>query len=79
VTRPGTGAPHLASIATAPAHRGRGLAAAVTAWLTRRALEHCTTGCSLARLDSARTAHRLYERLGYRTVQEFTSVTLEGW
>lgn len=77
--RPGTGAPHLASIATAPAHRGRGLAAAVTAWLTRRALERGAPWCSLARLDSARTAHRLYERLGYRTVQEFTSITLDVW
>ncbi|WP_432138462.1 MULTISPECIES: GNAT family N-acetyltransferase [unclassified Streptomyces] len=78
LTRPGTGAPHLASIATAPAHRGRGLAAAVTAWLTRRALERAP-GCSLARLDSARAAHRLYERLGYGTAQQFTSVTLDVW
>lgn len=78
LTRPGTGAPHLASIATSPAHRGRGLAAAVTAWLTRRALERAAT-CGLARLDTATTAHRLYERLGYRVVQEFTSITPEVW
>ncbi|MFH7598157.1 GNAT family N-acetyltransferase [Streptomyces racemochromogenes] len=77
--REGTGAPHIASVATAPAHRGQGLAAAVTAWLTRRALEGGAPWCSLAHLSTEQTAHRVYERLGYRTVQEFTSVTLDAW
>ena len=69
------GVPHLASIATAPAARGRGLGAAVTAWLTRRALAErgiCTMGMYA---DNA-VARRLYRRLGYTDSHHWTSGTL---
>lgn len=79
VRKPGTDLRSLASIATAPAHRGRGLAAAVTAHLARRALQGGPSCCVLA-LDSANHhARRVYHRLGFRTVQEFTTVEFDTW
>lgn len=64
------GVPHLVGIVTHPEHRGQGLAAAVTARLTRQALDRfgvCTLGI-FADNDAAR---RLYHRLGYRTGREW--------
>ncbi|MEV4432057.1 GNAT family N-acetyltransferase [Streptomyces sp. NPDC049585] len=75
--RPGTGTAHLASIATAPALRGRGLAAAVTGRLTRDVLAGGEAVCTLSVHSDNASAVRLYRRLGYTTAQEFTSVQLE--
>jgi GNAT superfamily N-acetyltransferase len=58
------GKPHLASVATHPDHRGKGLALAVTGWLTQQLLQEfpiVTLGMH-ADNDSART---VYTKLGY--------------
>ncbi|MFD9816107.1 GNAT family N-acetyltransferase [Streptomyces sp. NPDC059080] len=79
VRKPGAALCSLASIATAPAYRGQGLAAGVTAWLARQALEREPSGCLLA-LDSANHgAKRVYERLGFRTVREFSTLEFDVW
>jgi GNAT superfamily N-acetyltransferase len=57
--------PYLASIATATAARGQGLGAAVTAFLTRRALAD-TGVCTLGVGAGNTVAQRVYTRLGYR-------------
>ncbi|MFC6065414.1 GNAT family N-acetyltransferase [Streptomyces ochraceiscleroticus] len=79
VRKPGTALRSLASIATAPAHRGRGLAAAVTAQLARRALQRDPSCCVLALDSTNHNARRVYHRLGFRTVQEFTTVEFDTW
>ncbi|MGW0732521.1 GNAT family N-acetyltransferase [Streptomyces sp. NPDC002851] len=57
--------PLMASVATDSAQRGQGLGAALTAWLTRRAVrEHGL--CTLWQLAGNAAAQRLYDRLGYR-------------
>jgi ribosomal protein S18 acetylase RimI-like enzyme len=63
--RPRTGVANLASIATAPEYRGRGLAAAVTAALTRRVLGGGDALCTLGLYADNEAARRLYTRLGY--------------
>lgn len=61
----GGGRPHLAGITVAPAVRGQGLGAAVSAALTRRAIAE--QGISTLGLYAVNdTARRLYSRLGYR-------------
>lgn len=77
--RAGTGTAYLASIATSPTMRGRGLAAAVTGRLTRTVLNRGADWCTLAHHSDNLSAHRVYERLGYRTAQRFTSVEPEIW
>jgi GNAT superfamily N-acetyltransferase len=67
------GVPHLASIATRPDHRGRGLGGAVTAWLTRRLLEEGFPVVTLGMYADNAVARRLYGRLGYRLAHRFTS------
>ncbi|GAA5151376.1 hypothetical protein GCM10023340_30120 [Nocardioides marinquilinus] len=65
VRRPdGTG--QLRGITTLPGHTGRGLATAVSAALTRRALEHGTGVATLGVFTDNGRAVRVYERLGYR-------------
>ncbi|WP_267595378.1 GNAT family N-acetyltransferase [Carbonactinospora thermoautotrophica] len=70
--RPG-GLAHLASIATLPGMRGRGLGAAVTAWLTRRVLDEGDDVCTLGQYADNEVARRLYSRLGYTDDDHFTS------
>lgn len=71
-----SGVPVLASIAVAPAARGRGLGAAVTAALTRRAFAAGAPACAVDLYSDNDAARRLYRRLGYRLDQEFSSWTL---
>ncbi|MGH3328213.1 MAG: GNAT family N-acetyltransferase, partial [Streptomycetales bacterium] len=71
-TRSPAGLAHLASIATLPEARGRGLGTAVTAWLTRRVLAEQPL-CTLAMYADNADARRLYRRLGYREEAWLTS------
>ncbi len=66
------GTPTLAGIATAAARRGEGWGAAVTAHLTRRAVDEAGA-CALGMFADNDVARRLYHRLGYTTGMEWTS------
>ncbi len=66
------GTPTLAGIAVASARRGEGWGAAVTAHLTRRAVES-RGACVLGMFADNVPARGLYHRLGYRTGMEWTS------
>ncbi len=65
--------PFLASIATHGDLRGRGLGAAVTAWLTRRLLAEGRGWVTLGMYSDNDVARRIYLRLGYRCEHLFTS------
>ncbi|MGL5930891.1 MAG: GNAT family N-acetyltransferase [Dermatophilaceae bacterium] len=69
------GTPVLAGIAVDPARRGQGLGAAVTAYLTRRAVADTGT-CALGMFADNVVARRLYHRLGYTTGMEWHSAWL---
>jgi len=60
------GVPHLASVATHPSARGRGLGAAVTGTLTRRALAAGAPVVTLGMYSDNPVARRMYARLGFR-------------
>jgi predicted GNAT family acetyltransferase len=63
----------IGAVAVHPEHRRRGLAAAVTAALTRRlAAVHSLVALGQAAENEAAT--RLYPQLGYSGVQRITSV-----
>ncbi|MEJ5915768.1 GNAT family N-acetyltransferase [Pseudokineococcus sp. 1T1Z-3] len=68
----GGAAPHLAAVATHPAHRGRGLGAAVTAALTRRLLRENPV-VTLGMYADNDVARRLYARLGWTCSHRFSS------
>lgn len=70
------GVPHLASITTAPARRGEGLGAAVTAALTRRSMDAGAEVATLGMYADNAVARRLYSRLGYRCEHRFSSRAL---
>jgi ribosomal protein S18 acetylase RimI-like enzyme len=72
-TRRKHGTAYLASIATAPRARGRGLGGAVTAALTRHAFASGDALCTLAHFSPNDPAQRLYRRLGYRTTHQMQS------
>jgi ribosomal protein S18 acetylase RimI-like enzyme len=57
-------------LAVAPVGRGRGVGSALTAWCVERARAHGCTGLVLSSMDKMRTAHRLYERMGFQRVPE---------
>lgn len=76
LTERASGAGHLASIATSPAWRGRGLGGAVTAALTRRSLASGDAVCTLGMYADNGPARRMYLRLGYRRAHEFSSRAL---
>jgi ribosomal protein S18 acetylase RimI-like enzyme len=61
-----TGVPHLRSITTNPHARGRGLGAAVSAFLTREALRSSPPAVTLGLYSDNGLARRLYRRLGYQ-------------
>lgn len=78
LTRRARGTAYLASIATAPEARGRGLGGAVTAALTRHAFAAGDRLCTLAHYHPNEPARRLYLRLGYRTTHQNHSRHLPG-
>jgi len=55
-------------VATPPEHRGRGAAAAVTAWLTNRLLDD---GASMVTLQASDMGRPVYERLGFTVAGSF--------
>jgi RimJ/RimL family protein N-acetyltransferase len=61
-----TGVPHLRSITTAVAARGRGHGAAVSAFLTRAGLASHPPAVTLGLYSDNAVARRLYARLGYQ-------------
>lgn len=67
---PGVG--HLSSIAVAVEERGRGLGAAVTAWLTRRLLEEVPL-VTLGMYATNVAGRAMYDRLGYADEHRFSS------
>jgi ribosomal protein S18 acetylase RimI-like enzyme len=71
------GVPHLASIATRPDQRGRGLGRAVTAWVTRELLQDAAI-VTLGMYADNEVARRLYRQLGYRDSHCFSSALLAG-
>lgn len=72
---PQLGCAEVVGIGTAPAYRGRGIAAAVTAELTRHAFG---LGAELAFLTpGGAEAQRIYERAGYAGIGEFIHLSLD--
>lgn len=69
----GPGVPHLASIATHPDERGRGLGAAVTAAATRAALRSGAPVVTLGMYSDNDVARRLYARLGFGCEHRWSS------
>ncbi|KAB7744617.1 GNAT family N-acetyltransferase [Nostocoides sp. F2B08] len=67
-----SGIPVLTGIAVDPARRGEGYGAAITAYLTRRAVSTCGA-CTLGMFADNLTARLLYHRLGYRTGAQWSS------
>ena len=57
-------------LAVAPAARGRGIGHALARWCVDRAREQGCTAVVLSSLDRMHTAHRLYERMGFRRLPE---------
>lgn len=70
-----SGAAVLASIATAPRARGKGLATQVTASLTRMFFDAGEHRVTLGLFAENAPARRAYEKVGYQLLGEFTSVT----
>ena len=66
------GTPTLAGIAVDTERRGRGWGAAVTAHLTRLAVDE-VGACALGMFADNDVARRVYQRLGFRTGMEWTS------
>ena len=67
------GVPHLASIATHPLARGRGLGAAVTGTLTAWALRSGAPVVTLGMYSDNDVARRMYQRLGYTGSHRWSS------
>jgi ribosomal protein S18 acetylase RimI-like enzyme len=57
-------------LAVSPAARGRGVAGALVAAVLRRAVQAGAKRIVLSSMDRMRTAHRLYERVGFRRAPE---------
>ncbi|MEP9382794.1 GNAT family N-acetyltransferase [Nocardioides cheoyonin] len=72
LTRVGDGTGHLRGVTTRPAYRGRGLGAAVSAALTRRAMAPTGVASLGVYVDNG-PALAIYRRLGYRTVHTFAA------
>lgn len=64
---------HLHGLGVRPAARGRGLGAALTAALTRTGFEAGAEWVSLGMYADNDVARRIYHRLGYVTLAEFSS------
>ncbi|GAA4896365.1 FR47-like protein [Stackebrandtia albiflava] len=65
--------PMLGSVAVHPDARRRGLASALTSWVTRRLLERGHPMVALGSYAGEEATHRLYRRLGYRDVHVLCS------
>ncbi len=72
VTRPAAGAVRIAPVYTPPERRGHGYAAAVTAAVTRAALDAGARDVVLFTDIANPTSNALYERLGFRPVEDRT-------
>lgn len=72
------GVPHLASIVTRSGHRGRGLGAATSAWLTRRILAEGAPRVTLGMYADNDPARRLYRRLGFTDSHHWASGRFAG-
>jgi GNAT superfamily N-acetyltransferase len=70
--RNGAGRPHLAGITVHPSRRGQGLGLAMTAHLTRLAVD-AEGVCTLGMFASNDVARRLYHGLGYVTAHAWCS------
>ncbi len=70
--RNGAGRPHLAGITVHPSRRGLGLGRAMTAHLTRLAVD-ADGVCTLGMFASNDVARRLYHGLGYVTAHAWCS------
>ncbi|MET0741638.1 MAG: GNAT family N-acetyltransferase [Candidatus Nanopelagicales bacterium] len=68
--------PHLASIATRPDQRGRGLGAAVTAWISRRCFDEGLGVVTFGMYAHNETARRMYRRLGFTDLHHWSSARL---
>lgn len=68
-----SGAPNLASIATHPEYRGRGLARSITTSLTRFFFDQGQSQVFLGMYAANDSARRTYTAVGYRVLQEFSS------
>jgi len=66
------GTPHLRAIVTHPEHRGGGLGAAVTAFLTEAGLRESAV-VTLGMYSDNDVARRVYHRLGYTTSHRWVS------
>lgn len=69
------GIPHLCGITVAPSHRGRHLGLAMTATLTRYAVQ-AEGICSLGMYADNDVARGVYTRLGYRVAHSWSSMRL---
>jgi RimJ/RimL family protein N-acetyltransferase len=78
VTRQVAGMARVAPVYTPPEHRGRGYAAAVTAVVSRAALEAGAREVLLFTDLANPTSNRLYARLGYRPVEDRVVLTFSG-
>nr|WP_284287195.1 GNAT family N-acetyltransferase [Angustibacter aerolatus] len=67
------GVPHLASIAVHPAARGQGFGGAVTAAVSRRALQHGAEVVTLGMYADNVAARRVYQRLGFHCRHHWSS------
>lgn len=72
------GVAHLASIVTRSDHRGRGLGAATSAWLTRRILAEGAPRVTLGMYADNDPARRLYRRLGFTDSHRWASGRFAG-
>jgi RimJ/RimL family protein N-acetyltransferase len=78
VTRDEAGATRVAPVYTPPEQRGRGYGAAVTAAVTRAALDAGADDVVLFTDVTNPTSNALYERLGYRPVEDRTVVEFKA-
>jgi RimJ/RimL family protein N-acetyltransferase len=76
-TRPVPDVPHLASVATHPAARGRGLARDAVGAMTRRLLAQGAPRVTLGMHATNDAARRVYRDLGFRLRHEWASGSLD--
>ena len=69
------GVGEIGNVATMPAHRGKGLATACTAWVAKRLLER-VVNVSLNVDTGNAAAIKVYERLGFEVISEYHSCYL---